>query len=211
MNVLFVTYDFPYPTTSGGKNRAYHLLKYAAKESNITLFSFVREDYNPDSNEELKKLGIKKIFVTKRKKLKSVSNIPLTLFRNFSIFKTLYYEKSVLGELKKIIHDEKIEIVHFESSYTGFYIGRELKKMGVKIILGTENIEHMLYFDYAKSLKKFYLRPFVNYQATKLRDEEVAMMRGSDRVTVITEDEKSRGEYKRECPLLYYMWQGFRR
>jgi glycosyltransferase involved in cell wall biosynthesis len=62
--------------------------------------------------------------------------------------------------------------------------------MGVKIILGTENIEHMLYFDYAKSLKKFYLRPFVNYQATKLRDEEVAMMRGSDRVTVITEDEK---------------------
>jgi glycosyltransferase involved in cell wall biosynthesis len=112
------------------------------------------------------------------------------IFRNFSIFKTLYYEKSVLGELKKIIHDEKIEIVHFESSYTGFYIGRELKKMGVKIILGTENIEHMLYFDYAKSLKKFYLRPFVNYQATKLRDEEVAMMRGSDRVTVITEDEK---------------------
>ncbi len=190
MNVLFVTYDFPYPTTSGGKNRAYHLLKYAAKEANITLFSFVREDYNPDSNEELNKLGINKIFVTKRKKLKSASNIPLTIIRNFSIFKTLYYEKAVLEELQKIIHDEKITLVHFESSYTGFYIGKELKKMDVKIILGTENIEHMLYYDYAKNLKKFYLRPFVNYQAKRLKHEEIEMMKGSDRVTVITDDEK---------------------
>ncbi len=191
MNVLFVTYDFPYPMTSGGKNRAYHLLKYAAKEANIILYSFVREDYNPDSNEEIKKLGIKKIFVTKRRKLRSVSNIPLTLFRNFSIFKTLYYEKYVFEELKKIIHEEKITVVHFESSYTGFYIGRELKKMGVKIVLGTENIEHMLYYDYAKNLKKFYLKPFIKYQASKLKKEEIDMMRRSDVVTVITDDEKN--------------------
>ena len=190
MNVLFVTYDFPYPTTSGGKNRAYHLLKYAAQQVNITLFSFVREDYNPDSNEEIKKMGVGKIVVSKRRKLASLSNIPSTIFQNRSIFKTLYYEKSTFEKLKEIIREEEIDLVHFESSYTGFYIGRELKKLGVKIVLGTENIEHILYYDYANNLKRFYLKPFVNYQAGRLKVEEVQMMNGADRVTVITEDEK---------------------
>lgn len=189
MNVLFVTYDFPYPTTSGGKNRAFHLLKYTAKKANIFLYSFVREDYNPDSNDEILKLGVKKIIVTKRKKLSSPSNFSKTIFQNSSIFKTLYYEKSILKQLIETIKQEKIDLVHFESSYTGFYIGEQLRKLGVKQVLGTENIEFRLYLDYAKSLKKMYLKPFVHYQANRLKKEELDMVVGADRVTTITQNE----------------------
>lgn len=189
MNVLFVTYDFPYPTTSGGKNRAYHLLKYAAKKANIYLYSFVRDDYNPEGNKEMLALGIKNIKVVRRKKLSSFSNFPKTILQNSSIFKTLYYSEKILNDLKEIIKKEDIDVVHFESTYTGFFIGKELKKMGVKQILGTENIEFQLYFDYAKGLNKFYLKPFVYYQAERLKCEELSMVKNADSVTTITQNE----------------------
>lgn len=188
MNVLFVTYDFPYPTNSGGKNRAYHLIKHTAKKANIFLYSFVREDYNPDYNEEIKKIGVKGIKVFKRKKLSNPMNIPKTLLSNSSIFKTLYYEREVLEDLKEVVKSEQIDVIHFESSYTGFYIGEEFGK-GIKKILGTENIEFKLYFDYAKSFKKVYVRPFLSYQAERLKNEELRMVREADRVTTITDEE----------------------
>lgn len=189
MNVLFVTYDFPYPTNSGGKNRAYHLLKYTANKANVFLYSYVREDYNPEHNSEILALGVKKIQVFKRRKLSSISNFPKTIFTNSSIFKTLYCEDKVLEDIIETIKKEKIEIVHFESSYTGFLIGKKLKKMGVKLVLGTENIEFMLYYDYAKNLRKAYLKPFVYYQAKRLKEEELMMVRNADKVTTITKQE----------------------
>lgn len=189
MNVLFVTYDFPYPTNSGGKNRAYHLLKYTAKEADVFLFSYVREDYNPEHNREILDLGVKKIQVAKRKKLSSFSNFPKTVLQNSSIFKTLYGDEKIFNQILEIIKSEKIDVVHFESSYTGFFLGKRLRKFGVKTVLGTENIEFMLYYDYAKSLKRFYLKPFVYYQAKRLKEEELSMVRNADSVTTITKQE----------------------
>jgi glycosyltransferase involved in cell wall biosynthesis len=189
MNVLFVTYDFPYPTNSGGKSRAFHLLKFTAGKANIFLYSFVRDDYNPEYNQEITSLGVKDIKVFKRKKLSSLLNFPKTVIQNRSIFQTLYNEKKVLEDLIDIIRKEHIDVVHFESTYTGFFIGHQLKKHHVKLILGTENIEYQLYLEYAKSLKKLYLRPFVYFQATRLKKEELAMVGNADAVTTITQNE----------------------
>ncbi len=189
MKVLFVTYDFPYPTTSGGKNRAYHLLKYTAKKADVFLYSYVRKDYNPESNDEILSLGVKSIKVTKRVKLASITNFTKTIIKNSSIFKTLYMSEQVLSEIINIIKEEKIDIVHFESTYTGFFIGSRLKCLGVKQILGTENIEFQLYLDYAKELSRFYLKPFVFHQAERLKKEELFMVKNADMVTTITQTE----------------------
>lgn len=189
MRVLFVTYDFPYPTTSGGKNRAYHLLKYTAKKADVFLYSYVRKDYNPDSNNEILALGVKSIKVKKRAKLSAITNFTKTVIRNSSIFQTLYKNEEVFSEIIALVKEEKIDIVHFESTYTGFFIGPELKRLGVKQILGTENIEFQLYFDYAKELSKFYLKPFVYYQAKRLKNEELYMVKNADMVTTITQSE----------------------
>lgn len=189
MNVLFVTYDFPYPTNSGGKNRAYHLLKHTAKRDNIFLYSYVRDDYNPENNGEILSLGVKLIRVFRRRKLSSFLNIPKTVLSNSSIFKTLYYEDKVFTELVELIKTKKIDVVHFESSYTGFFIEKKLRRYNVKVVLGTENIEFKLYQDYAKNLKKIYLRPFVSYQAKRLEKEELSMVKKADAVTTITKSE----------------------
>ncbi len=194
MNVLFVTYDFPFPTNSGGKNRAYHLIKHTAKNANIFLFSFVREDYNPDYNKEIFELGVKDIKVFKREKLSSFSNIPKTILNNSSIFKTLYFDAGVEWSMKEYMKKHKIDVVHFESSYTGFYIGKKLGMTGAKQVLGTENIEFQLYYDYAANTKKIYLKPFVKFQAGRLKNEELMMVKNADKVTTVTEEEARKWE-----------------
>lgn len=194
MNVLFITYDFPYPTNSGGKNRAYHLIKHTAKNANIFLFSFVRDDYNPEYNKEIFDLGVKDIKVFKREKLSSFFNIPKTIFNNCSIFKTLYYDKKVEWSMREFIKKNKIEVVHFESSYTGYYIGKELKRLGVRQVLGTENIEFQLYYDYASNTKKVYLKPFIKFQAGRLKNEELLMVKNADKVITITQEEADKLE-----------------
>jgi glycosyltransferase involved in cell wall biosynthesis len=131
-------------------------------------------------------LGVTDIKIFKRKKLSSLSNFSNTILHNSSIFKTLYNEKKVFDDLVDIIRQEHIDVVHFESAYTGFFIGEELKKYRVKQVLGTENIEYQLYLDYAKKLKKSYLKPFVLYQAGRLKKEELSMVKDADRVTTVT-------------------------
>ena len=202
--VLFVTYDFPYPANTGGKNRAFNLIKQGCKTHEVYLYSFVRKDFNPEHINYVQELGVKEIKVYKRRDLKKLSNIPITIFKNSSIFKTLYYEKKSKKEILDFVHDNKIDLVHFESSYTGYFIGKELRRRGVKQILGTENLEHQLYLDYAKNIGKKILRPFFYQQSLRLKSEEIHMIKDADVCTAVTRNEAEFiSQYSRkECILL---------
>lgn len=188
MKILFVTYDFPFPITSGGKNRAYNLIKSTSDKAEMHLFSFVRNDFQPDFIDEMKKIGIKNVEVFPRKKLLKVSNFTKTILNNSSIFKTLYFEKNAEEKLISYIKEHEIDIVHFESTYTGFFINSEISKMRVKTVLGMENIEFMLYEDYAKK-KNFLLKPFIKQQSDRLKIEELKMVESADSTTAITKSE----------------------
>ncbi len=190
IKVLFVTYDFPYPLNSGGKNRAYNLIKFAKKDDiGIDLLSFVRENFEYKNLEELKKIGVNNIEIYKRRKVKSVLTIGKNLVTNDSIFKTLYNEKKFFNVMKKMIKENNIDIIHFESSYVGYYIGKELKKIGVKQILGTENIEYILYEDFLKSSRNIMKKPILSYQIKRFKNEEEKMMRDADISIAVTKEE----------------------
>lgn len=188
--VLFVTYDFPYPPTSGGKSRAFNLIKHAVgKNVSVSLLSFVREGFKKEWENKLKEIGVDDIKTYKRKELKSISTLSLNLLSKDSIFKTLYYDKSFFNILKNIISEKKIDVVHFESSYTGYYISDELRKLGVKQILGTENIEYILYKDYLKNSKNILKQKTLAYQVKRFKKEEEGMMMGADLCLAVTKDE----------------------
>jgi len=94
--LLFVTYDFPFPTNTGGKNRAYHMLKHSGSNIKKYLFSFVREDFRKEYEDEMGKIGVDVVGVKKRKKLSDPRNI-FGLLRQDSIFKTLYFSNNTLS------------------------------------------------------------------------------------------------------------------
>ncbi len=190
IKVLFVTYDFPYPLNSGGKNRAYNLIKFAKKDDiGIDLLSFVRENFEYKNLEELKKIGVNNIEIYKRRKVKSVLTIGKNLVTKDSIFKTLYNDKKFFSIMKKMIKENNIDIIHFESSYVGYYMGKELKKIGVKQILGTENIEYILYEDFLKRSRNIIKKPILSYQIKRFKNEEEKMMRDADISIAVTKEE----------------------
>lgn len=178
--VLFFTYDFPYPTNSGGKNRAYNLMKYGGIGFDIILFSFTRGPISEVQIDALKKIGVKKIYTFQRKKVLHLSNIK-TFISQHSIFRELYYDEVIKNKLLEVVEEEKIDIVHCESYYTFFYLTSELKKRNAKLIAGSENIEIDVYEKYIVGLKYFWLlKPALQGQLDKIRTEEENAFKNSD-------------------------------
>lgn len=189
MKILFFTYDFPYPANSGGKVRAYNLLKQKDSDVEVVLFSFAREGFNNEYLEHMKSLGIDKIHFFPRRKLKDPRNLPSFIHKNHSLFYYLYFSEEIKNSLLKIINEEKIDVVHFESFYTGYYICKELASLKVKQIFGTENIEATLYEDYIFYNVNRFLKPFFTHQLKKIKREEQQMFLNADLSLAVTFDE----------------------
>lgn len=184
--ILFLTYDFPYPTNTGGKNRAYHMLKYAKGDFKKYLFSFIRSDFNANYSAELEKIGVEVVGTELRRKTSDLRNVG-GIATGKSIFKSLYHSKKVADELLRIVHDQKIDVIHFESFYTAFYLSNIFKTLGVKQIYGSENIEFMLYEEFAQN--KGLLKPLLNLQVKQIKKEETEMYKNSDAALAVTNEE----------------------
>lgn len=199
--VLFVTYDFPYPTNTGGKNRAYHMLKYSGRDIKKYIFSFVRDDAWRDSVVEMDKIGVEVVGTKYRRKVYDVNNI-MGLIGGRSIFKTLYFSEQVLDGIAKIIREKEIDIVHYESFYTAFYISDKIRNLGAKQIFGTENIEYLLYGEYAKKAN-FLIKPLFNLQVDKIKEEETSLFKKADLCIAVSDvDANVIKEYVDECELI---------
>ncbi len=189
--VLFITYDFPYPLTSGGKSRAYHLLKFAKNIQNeIYLFSFIRTMPQDKELEAIKKIGVKKIYTKKRKKAQKGKLFISSLFSKSSIFKPLYFNQETLLEIETICIEEKITTIQYESFYMAYYISSIFTKLGIKQIYGSENIEHLLYADLAKFSKNQFIKPAYLLQVQKIKNEEIEFYKNCDETLVVTSSEK---------------------
>lgn len=199
--VLFVAYDFPYPTNTGGKNRAYHMLKHSGADIKKYLFSFVRDGSWRDSVVEMEKIGVEVAGTEFRTSVRNPKNI-LGLLSGNSIFRTLYFSREILADLLRIVADKKIDIAHFESFYTAFYISDEIRNFGVKQIFGTENIEYSLYDEYAKNAN-FLLRPLFKLQVDKIKEEETSLFKKADLCIAVSDaDATVVKKYVNECEVI---------
>lgn len=200
--VLFVTYDFPYPTNTGGKNRAYYMLKYSGSNIEKYLFSFIREDFKKEYVEEMRKIGVEVVETKKRRKLSDPRNV-FGLLRGNSIFNTLYFSNDTLSEICSIIRKKEIDIVHFESFYTAFFINSQIKMMGIKQIFGAENIESKVYEDYVKNNVSLPLKPLYEFQASKIKKEETELFRKADLCIAVSEiDGWEIRKYNPQCKVI---------
>lgn len=188
--LLFVTYDFPYPTNTGGKNRAYHMLKHSGSNIKKYLFSFVREDFKKEYKDDMDKIGVEVAGVKERRRLLDPRNI-LGLLRQDSIFKTLYFSNRTLSEIRSIVHQREIDIVHFETFYTAFFINPQIKKLGAKQIFGTENIEFKIYEDYVKNNVPALLKPLYEFQVRRIKKEENELFSMADLCIAVSDKDRS--------------------
>lgn len=189
MHVLFFTYDTIIPSDSGGKARAYNLIKNAKKDSRVSLFSFMREGYDLANLEKIRELGIDRVEVFPRSKKSSFKSLRGLFLGKESVFKSLYYDKKIAKILFEYVQKEKVDLIHFESFYTGFYLDQGLRDLGVRQVYGSENIEYLLYKDSLKSLNPVY-KKIAASQVKKIENEEIEMARNSDAMLAVTEKER---------------------
>jgi glycosyltransferase involved in cell wall biosynthesis len=189
MHVLFLTYDFPYPTNSGGKARAFNMLKYAGSGIELSLFSFIREGFKQNQLQGVHDIGITDVTVFPRRSVRDLKNLA-ALFSNASIFKTLYYSAAAADRIGRIVAEQKVDIIHYESFYTAFYLSDHFRRLGVKQVYGSENIEFKLYEEYVRNNTPLPLKPLYGLQVRRIKAEELRMVREADMTFAVTESEQ---------------------
>lgn len=155
MRILFLTYDLPYPLDQGGKIRAYHLIKNLAKNHEVTLFSFFRHSTQRQNLGKLKPF-CQKIVLFKRMRPFSLSHFLISLNPTLPFPAALYWLPQLKRKLQQETDKSLYDILHLESFYTSGYLQDKIK---IPQVLGTENIEWQVYFEYAKRQKL----PFFKY------------------------------------------------
>jgi len=177
MKILFLTYDLPYPLNSGGKIRAYYLIKYLSKEYKITLFSYYREEERKKYLKEIKKY-CQEIYLFKRQKPWACRNFVISFLKKLPFVSAVYYSGELEKKLISKLASEKYDLVHFESFYPALYLPL-VKKMGLKTIMGNENVEWQVYEKYA-SHRFFLIKWFLKPEIWRMRVYEEYLWRLAD-------------------------------
>ena len=177
MKVLWLTYDLPYPPHSGGKLRAYHLIKGLSKNHQIDLFSFIRGEDQLQYLPELKKY-CQKIETFKRPRVWSPRNILLSGFSTLPFAAAGYYFKGAKNKICRMLGEGKYDLVHFESFYPAVYLPF-VKDLGFKTLMGNENVEHQIYQRFADQ-KILPLKLLLSLDTLKMKKFEERLWRMAD-------------------------------
>lgn len=169
MKVLWLTYDLPYPLVSGGKLRAYHLIKGLAKNHQIDLFSFIRGEEQLQYLPELKKY-CRRIETFRRPYVWSPRNILLSGFSTLPFAAAGYYFHDMGNKICRMLDEEKYDLVHFESFYPAVYLPL-VKNLGFKTLMGNENVEYQIYQRFADQ-KNLLLKSLLSVDVFKMKKFE---------------------------------------
>lgn len=173
MQINFITYDLPYPLTSGGKIRAYHLLKGISKNNEVTLFSYYRSESQKKYLPQLKKeLNIKEIKLYKRRNIWHPLNLIKAALTPLPLLSVSYLNERLRNDLLKAKYQWPKAFFHFEASGPAVYLPL-LSKNGAFCIMGNENVEWQVYDRMLKHQNFFpLLRPFMYYDVWKMKHFE---------------------------------------
>lgn len=202
MKILFLTYDLPYPLISGGKVRAYHLIKNLSQNCQITLFSYYRSEEQKQYLPELRK-HCQKIYLFKRRKPWSWQNLWRCFLTPLPFTAAVYYSPPLRKALIQELEGKNYDLVHFESFYPALYLPL-VKKLGFKTVMGNENIEYRIYDRYTDSQKFFLLRWFLKLEVFRMRLFEERLWRLGDINIAISDDDAAviKGITKKSCSII---------
>ena len=167
LKILFLTYDLFYPLVSGGKIRAYYLIKNLARKHQITLFSYYRDENQKQYLTEIKKY-CPKVFLFKRRKPWSWQNLLRSFLTPLPFASATYYSRDLKRALIKELKKNQYDLVHFESFYPALYLPL-VKRLGVKTVMGNENLEYQVYARYASSRRFFLFRQLLKLEVWRMR------------------------------------------
>jgi glycosyltransferase involved in cell wall biosynthesis len=185
MKILVVSSYLPYPLFNGGNIRLYNLLKYLAKEHEITLICERRENQT-DADVRALEAFCKKVLTVPRRKQWSAENIFKTGTSSSPFLITGHTSQEMTDLIEEELRATKYDLIHVET----FYVMQNLPATDLPIVLAEHNIEYLVYQRYAYKAP-FFLRPLLMVDVRKLRRLEEVYWKKASAVIAVSEAEKA--------------------
>lgn len=189
MRILWITYDLPYPPNSGGKQRAYYLMKYLSLKYEIDLYSFYRSENQLEDLTPIKNL-VSRLRLYKRRPVWHIRNLLSAALSDKPLLISSYHDLSLVRDLREDLVRRDYDLVHLEFLGVAWVLPW-LRKLGATVVFGEENIEYQIYDKYARGRSNFLIRKLMDFDVWKMRRlERIYWRLASANLVVSLEDLK---------------------
>lgn len=176
--IAWVVYDLPYPLTSGGKMRAFNLIKCLSRDFEIHLFSFYRRE-NQLVNREYLRPYVAEMKFYKRRWVWDLRNLLLSVVNPMPLLNVSYLDGRLRNDLRNCAAAKQFDLYHFEFLGTASYLPL-VAQLGGRTVMGNENVEFEIYKTYAEKSKALPLIPLFKFDVAKMNKFERRLWNTAD-------------------------------
>lgn len=188
MRILWILPYLPWPTTSGGKTRQYHLIRSLAQAGHrITLLVQSKTLADEQTREALEPL-LEQLIVLPRRPLRSPLTLISTLLAPYPLLASI---NGLNGRLRNTFHEllnESWDVIQIEHSYSFQPYEHELRNADAPFIITEHNVESALGAATYDRLPNW-LWPFIRFDQWRYRRWEKRVMSQAARVIAVTEND----------------------
>lgn len=188
MKILWTLPYLPWPATSGGKTRQYHLLRaLAARGHRITLLVQSKTPLDETSRAALEP-WLERLIVLPRRPLRSLKTLLAVPVAPYPMLATINGLADPLQQRFRQLLDEPWDVVQIEHSYSFQPFEQPLRERGQDFILTEHNVESALG---AASYDRLpaWSKPFTRYDQWRYRRWEKRVFQQAARVIAVTEQD----------------------
>ncbi|KAF1011719.1 MAG: Glycogen synthase [Pseudomonas fluorescens] len=186
MRILWILPYSPWPATSGGKTRQFHLLRsLAARGHRITLLLHDKSPV-PDADRQVLEAFLEQLIVLPRRPLRSMKTLMAGLFAPYPLLATVNGLSNVLQSRFEQLLNETWDVVQIEHTYTFQPYEAPLARHAQPFVLTEHNVESALG---AATYDRFpgWALPFMRYDQWRYACWERRVMRQAAQVVAVTD------------------------
>ncbi len=188
MRILWTIPYLPWPTTSGGKVRQYHLLRtLAARGHRITLLVQSKTPLTPEVEAHLSPLLERLVFVPRRP-LKHPVTLCAAMFGSQPLLASVNGLSPELESKFDALLDEKWDVIHIEHTYSFQPFMAILKRRGLPFMITEHNVESRLSGATYNKLPPW-LKPLAHYDRWRYQRWERRVLGSARCVIAVTDDD----------------------
>lgn len=188
MRILWTLPYLPWPTTSGGKTRVFHLLRnLAARGHRITLLVQSKTELDDASRAALEP-WLERLIVVQRRPLRSVRTLLAVAFARPPMLASANGFSAQLATEFETLLQEHWDVIQIEHSYSFQPFEQPLRRAGKPFIMTEQNVESALgaasYHDFPD-----WARPFTRFDQWRYRQWEKRVFPQTCELIAVTEDD----------------------
>jgi len=197
MRILWILPYSPWPATSGGKTRQFHLLRsLAARGHRITLLLHDKHPVSLAARQVLEAF-VEQLIILPRRPLRSLKTLVAGLFAPYPLLASV---NGLSGELRDTFNGllgEQWDVVQIEHSYSFQPYEEALARKSQPFVLTEHNVESALGAATYDRLPRWSL-PFIRYDQWRYTRWERRVMRQATHVVAVT-DSDAKVNYEAMC------------